>query len=302
LAAFDAGLHLLTQKPLAVSVRAAKLMVNTARRKNLSLGTFENVRQAQRTRAAHWAVRSGIVGEPQMVLLGSIGGVWSPDRIVAETPWRHDKLQAGGGGSIDIGVHQMHWLRYVVGEVHSVQALARTFEPERTWRDAGGVVTQRARVNVDDTYFAGVSFENGAVAELLWSWAGRGAPLAIPGTPALFGSRGCIQGDRLFIEGAEPDSLLERFERDLSDTDRDRYFPLGLKDPYAILQLDFLRGITSGGKDPETSGEEGLRDLAAAMAIPESSLVHRAVTLQEMLSGAVCGYQAEIDSHYGLLV
>jgi predicted dehydrogenase len=299
LAAFDAGLHVLTQKPLAISVRAAKLMVETARKKRLSLGTFENVRQARRTRAVRWALEKGLLGEPQMALLGSLGGVWSPNRIVADTLWRHDKLQAAAGGSIDIGVHQMHWLRYVIGEVRGVQALTRTFEPERVLSDEAGAVTKTVRANVDDTYFAGVVFDNGAIAQLLWSWAVRGSPLAIAGLPAVFGSKGCIQGDQLLPDGAEPESLLERFERELSDADRERYFPLGLLDPYAILQLDFLRAISSGS-DPETSGEEGLCDLACAMAIAESALAGRFVTLQEMLSGSVRSYQADIDSYYGV--
>ena len=130
-AALEAGQHLLTQKPLAISVRAARRLVDLARARHLTLGVFENVRQAPATRAVAWAVRAGLIGPVQVALMGSVGGLWSPDRIVAETPWRHQKLLGGGGGSIDIGVHQMHWLRYVVGEVAAVSATARTFEP---WR------------------------------------------------------------------------------------------------------------------------------------------------------------------------
>ena len=74
---------------------------------------------------------------------------------------------------------------------------------------------------------------------------------------------------------------------------------LVLTDPYAIQQLDWLRSIEAGC-DPETSGREGLYDLACAFAIPESSQAGRRVTLEEMLSGAVSDYQAEIDRHYGL--
>ncbi len=44
LAALDAGLHLLTQKPLAISVRAAQAMVKRARAGKLTFGVFENVR------------------------------------------------------------------------------------------------------------------------------------------------------------------------------------------------------------------------------------------------------------------
>lgn len=299
-AAFDAGLHLLTQKPLAISVRAARQMVETAAANGLTLGTFENVRQARPVRAAAWAVRHGLIGEPQMALLGSLGGFWSPDRVVAETPWRHQKLLGGGGGSIDIGVHQFHWLRYVLGEVAWVSAVARTFEPVRRLRDADGNVIETVDANVDDTYLATAGFDNDAIAQLLWSWGGHGEALSIPGAPAFYGSEGCIKGGELIDDKGHREPLLERFERDLSADEREQFFPLGLTDPYAIQQLDWLRAIEKG-TDPETSGREGLHDLACAFAMLESSALGRRVTLQEILSGEVSGYLDEIDEHYGLL-
>ena len=41
-----------------------------------------------------WVVQQGVIGEPQLWVSGGIGGDWSPDRIVARTPWRHRKLEA----------------------------------------------------------------------------------------------------------------------------------------------------------------------------------------------------------------
>ena len=48
------------------------------------------------------------------------------------------------------------------------------------------------------------------------------------------------------------------------------------------------------------SGEEGLRDLAASYTIAESSLAGHPVAFEDVLTGRVAGYQAEIDRHYGL--
>jgi predicted dehydrogenase len=300
-AALEAGQHVLTQKPLAISVRAARRLVDLARTRHLTLGVFENVRQVPATRAAAWAVRAGLIGPVQAALMGSLGGLWSPDRIVAETPWRHQRFLGGGGGSIDIGVHQMHWLRYVVGEVAAVGATARTFEPWRYRRDEHGHVVEQVRAEVDDTYLATVLFEQGAVGQLLWSWSLHGEPLGIPGTPALFGSKGSIRGDELVLDGGPRQALQQRFELALSGTEHEQFFPLRLRDPFAIQQLDWLRAIERGG-DPETSGQEGLRDLACAYAILESSVLGRQVTLDEVLDGRADAYQREIDEHYGLLV
>ncbi|MDB5057357.1 MAG: oxidoreductase domain protein, partial [Chloroflexi bacterium] len=103
-ASLEAGLHLLTEKPLALTVRAGQRMVDLAAARGLTLGVVENVRQASAVRAAAWAVRNGMIGQVQLALMGGLGGIWSPDRLVADTPWRHQRLLGGGGGSIDIGV------------------------------------------------------------------------------------------------------------------------------------------------------------------------------------------------------
>lgn len=299
-AALRAGKHLLVEKPLAVSVKAGKQMVALARQKGLTLGLFENVRQMVPVRAAAWAIDQGLIGDLQMALFGGIGGPWSPDKITAETPWRHRKLQAGGGGAIDIGVHVMHWLRYVCGEVSTVQATVRTLEPVRVLRDEAGRVVEKVDANVDDTYFATVACENGALAQLLFSWGGHGEATAIPGGPVFYGSRGCIKGGELIRDDGSRQSVAALFREKADPALLDRFFPHEFEDPFVIQQLDWLQAIAAGGQ-PETDGNEGLRDLAAAFAMLESSQKGCTVTLEAVLSGAVADYQREIDEHYGLL-
>jgi predicted dehydrogenase len=194
----------------------------------------------------------------------------------------------------------MHWMRYVVGEVAAVGAAARTFEPERALRDERGQVIERVRAEVDDTYLATLLFERGALGQLWWSWAMRGEPLDLPGAPAIMGSRGAIRAGQLIGEDGRREPLRDAFERALSDAEREQLFPLGLRDPYAIQQLDWLRAIERGA-DPETSGREGLRDLACAFAILEASALGRQVRVDEVLHGGVGGYQREIDEYYQLL-
>jgi len=103
LACLDAGKHVLVEKPLAISVRAGRRMVEQARRAGLVLATAEVARYRPETRAARWAIETGRIGRLQAVVGGGIGaGDWSPDHIVANTPWRHVKLLAGGGAAIDL--------------------------------------------------------------------------------------------------------------------------------------------------------------------------------------------------------
>lgn len=297
-ASFAAGKHVMTQKPLAISVAAAQQMIRQAREAGVTLGTFENVRNGMFTRAAGWAVRQGLIGEPQMALAGSLGGLWSPNWIVADTPWRHRKLLGGGGGTIDIGVHLFHLLRYVFGEVAWVSAVTHTFEKQRYHRDN---LASTVEADVDDTFFATAGFSNDALGQLLWSWAGQGEALQIGDAPAFYGSEGCIKGGTLIDTKGNHTKLVPHYEATMSLDERERYFPLGITDSFALQQLDWLRAAASNGES-ETSGTEGLHDLACSFGMLESSTLRRQVTVAEMLSGTADTYQAEINAHYGLSV
>lgn len=297
--ALAAGKHLLAQKPLAVSVRAGRRMVDMAAQRGLTLGVFENVRQMELVRAQHWAVAHGIIGTPQFAVMGMLGGLWSPQRIVAETPWRHQKLRAGGGGSIDIGVHQMDWMRYIMGEVRTVSAMTEIFVPTRSHINPDGSV-RHVDANVDDTYMATLRFANNAMGQLWWSWAGLADAVTINGAPAFVGNQAAIRGDELVYADGRRESLIARFQREMSAHERQQFFPHGLTDPAAISQYDWLQAITNG-TDPETSGMEGLRDLAAAFAMLESSALGQTVAVDDVLHSRIDAYQREIDAHYGLL-
>lgn len=299
-AALDAGRHVMVQKPIAISVKAARKMVELAERKGLVLGLMEGARYAESTRAQRWAFESGLLGRPQLAFMGAIGGRWSPDRITAETPWRHHKLEAGGGGSIDIGVHLFHQLRYVIGEVIDVTAVAETLEKIRYLRDRSGRVVEQTHADVDDTFVATARFEGGAMATLLWSWACHGEPTGFEGGTVFYGTGGSLRGDDFVLAGGESGKLSERFLADAGAPLLERFFPRGVRDTFALNQYDWLRQIAEPGHVCEADGRQGLLDLAASFAILESSLAKRTVGLDEIVAGRVDAYQRPINAHYGL--
>jgi len=297
LSGLAAGKHCLVQKPLAISVAAGRLMVEAAARRGLSLGVTENLRYAPAVRIARWIIERGLIGEVQMIGRWGLGTAeWSPDRVVAETSWRHTKRLAGGGASLDIGVHLLHELRYLAGPIETVSAVTRVFEPLR-YLPSGEAVA----CDVDDAFFATVAFASGAVGQLTFSWAGHGPPSGLPTGRIIYGSRGSLQGDTLFRDGQAPVSAADLFAAEADPATRDRLFPFGLQDTFALGALDFLQAIVAG-RDPEASGRAGLFDLAAAFAICESAALGRPVGVAEVLSGAVRTYQADIDQHYGVVV
>jgi predicted dehydrogenase len=125
-------------------------------------------------------------------------------------------------------------------------------------------------------------------------------PTGLPEGFALYGSRGSLNGGTLAGDGGEREELAARFAREADAATRERFFPRGITDTFALAYLDWFRAIRAGGQ-PEMSGEEGLRDLATAYAILESSALGGApVAVDAVLSGEVAAYQRPIDAHWGL--
>ena len=70
-----------------------------------------------------------------------------------------------------------------------------------------------------------------------------------------------------------------------------------------LLALEYaeLAHCVRTGARPEVDGATGRAAVALINALFESQLLGRPVTMAEVESGAVDGYQREIDLHYGLI-
>jgi predicted dehydrogenase len=297
--AFAAGKHVLSQKPLAVTMEGARRMCEQAEAAGVTFGVFENLRFDQGVRHQHWAFSDdGLAGEIQIAVMGNIGTWWAPDLIVAETPWRHELVQ-GGGMALDLGPHFFDMIRYIGGgEIVSVTAQTQVVEPTRyLLRD--GERVDPVSCDADDTFYAHFELESGAAGTMFGSWGGHGTNTVLGDGPVFYGSKGRVTGDRIQLDGQEEQSLASLYEANASAEMKERHFPLGLTNDFALSQLDWIRAI-EGGAQPECSGAEGLRDLACAYAVVESDLAGREVSVAEVESGELREYQKPIDAKFGL--
>ena len=297
--AFAAGKHVLSQKPLAVTMEGARRMCGQAEAAGVTFGVFENLRFDQGVRHQHWAFSDdGPAGELQIAVMGNIGTWWAPDLIVAETPWRHELVQ-GGGMALDLGPHFFDMIRYIGGgEIVSVTAQTQVVEPTRyLLRD--GERVDPVSCDADDTFYAHFELESGAAGTMFGSWGGHGTKTVLGDGPVFYGSKGRVTGDRIQLDGQEEQSLASLYEANASAEMKERHFPLGLTNDFALSQLDWIRAI-EGGAQPECSGAEGLRDLACAYAVVESDLAGREVSVAEVESGELREYQKPIDAKFGL--
>jgi predicted dehydrogenase len=304
-----AGKHVMFEKPMAISVRAGRRMIEEAGARGLILGVAEVVRYLEGVRAAKFVIESGMIGRVQMWIAGGMGSLdWSPDRIVAKTAWRHQKLAAGGGPSLDGAVHRFHEIRYLCGEVDEISALAPRFEPVRVTRDERGQIVESVDNEVEDAYFANFRLTTGAVGTLFGGPAGHGEPSGMERGPVIYGSQGCLKLVRQFphvvdgtaiLDDGRRESAVAWFTAQATPEVRAAWFPHGVTNGFGLEALAFFNAIECGAP-METDGNEALRDLACAYGILESAAVNRPVKIADVLSGEVRVYQRDIDEHYGL--
>lgn len=298
-AAFAAGLHLLSQKPLAVSMEGARRMCEQAEKAGVTFGVFENLRFVPGVRHQAWAFSEcGPAGKLQMAAMGNIGTWWAPNLVVAETPWRHDLAQ-GGGMALDMGPHFFDMIRHIGGsEIVAVSGQTQVVEPTRYIKREGKKVDP-VECDADDTFYAHFETDSGAAGTMFGSWGGHGTNTVLGEGPVFYGENGRVTGDTIHLDGHEPQSLAELFEEEAPDELKKQNFPFGLSNDFALSQLDWLRAIENGSQ-PECSGREGLLDLACAYAVVESAKAGRRVSIDEVANGSLREYQKPIDEKFGL--
>jgi len=291
------GKHVLVEKPLAVTVKSARMMVEAAEKAEKVLGVAEVLRYGVDTRMTKWTIDQGYIGETQMIVNAIIGCYWSPDKIVATTPWRHKKVMAGGGPVVDFGTHIFDMARYYCGEIEEVEGITKIFEEVRVTRDETGRIVDKVDNKVDDTFIAIPKFKSSAIGQFSFSWALHGEPTIIDTT--IYGSKGCIKNKMVILDDGTKNPVKDLFEKNASAEIKEKLFPLGITDWFALETFEFLKAIWEDRR-METSGEEGLRDLAVCYSVIEASRLKRAVKVDDVESGKIEEYEEEINAYYGI--
>jgi predicted dehydrogenase len=322
-ACLEAGLHVLCEKPLAVTLRGCNLLVDAAKRAGRTLSVAENYRRDPINRLVRALIDDGAIGSPRLMIETSVGG---RDRI-AITPWRH--MKESGSITLDAGVHYADILRYYLGEVRTVYGESRLHEKVRRntgspgpggfyGRWAGGFPDEIEPTG-EDALYAFVAFESGALAHWIYDQAGHGFPAR---TRHVYGSRGSLEcpGDRngLPIKLHLDDGTVIDDERILNYAPRYRLGPLAAElfggervwtysfefntTDSKILALEYfeLGECVQSGAVPEVSGEEARADVALTYAPFEAGRLGRPVSLAELIDGSADVYQREIDELLGL--
>ncbi len=254
LAAARAGKHVLCEKPLATSRADAREMLRACARAGVMLGTGFHLRHHPLHKEIRRIVAAGDLGD-----LVFAEAEWS---TVVPRPgqgysaaWRSDPELAFAGISTGTGVHALDLLRYVLDdEIATISALTNA--------ESSPISPLETRA------IASLRFTKGTLATIRCL---RGIPrpendLVVVGSTARIASRHSIDE-------------VARGTLDAEGTDAEVFgVPAGF-DMYVAQAESFMQAVQER-RQPEASGEDGLRAVEALDALLESARAGRTISLE----------------------
>ncbi len=269
LQAFNRGLHVLTEKPLAPTVAGATRIVDAAKKAGKVLGTGFNMRYYPAFAHVKDIVASGRIGEIDHVRV--YGGHDGLGHFAHD--WEYKAEFSGGGALWDVGIHMSDMTRHILGEISSVYGVATN----TVWNVPGS----------EDNAVAVFKNPEGipAIYQASWNdWKGYQSAIEV------YGSRGMVRGSyapmqNLVITMDKPGGAAKKI--------RNFYPEIMLREKLkswkttAILSFgeelaDFVR-LTRGESGLRCAdGHAGLRAIEIAAAVPESTRTGLPVMLENI--------------------
>lgn len=167
LAALNAGVNVICEKPLAVTTAEVKQMGELADKKKLKLMTAQHQRFTQSAQAVKVWIDGGHLGEAYHARVRATRRAWLPT-----APGFIDAKLSGGGPCMDIGVHALDLCMWMMGFPKPVRVsgtsktvFAKGHEMPNQWGE-----WDRERYSVEDFAAGFVHFDNGATMVLEASW------------------------------------------------------------------------------------------------------------------------------------
>ena len=161
IAALNAGKHVLTEKPDAMTVSEVEAMKEASEKNGKVLMAMRNNRF---TPAAIYARKAIANDEYGRFYAGRCG--WIRRRgVPGDGSWFADKSKSGGGPLIDLGVHMIDLAIFLMGSPKPVSVSGSTFREIAGKNEKGGLF------DVEDLAMGFIKFDNGACLHIDFSWA-----------------------------------------------------------------------------------------------------------------------------------
>lgn len=249
------GKHVLVEKPMATTLRGARLVAETARRLGLKLGVVFQERYLEAARRLKEAILSDVLGriylvEAELKWWRSESEYYRSDLIARS--WRGYWETEGGGVLMNQAIHTIDLLLWLGGEVRTVIGfITNAFHPS---------------IEVEDTATAVIKFSDGSLGTI--SATVNTQPTSRQyRSIRVFGTKGQaeIRDYSLRIWTDEGESHIDGGVLRFGELHR-------------MLLEDFAASVRDGGEFP-VSGEEGVKSIELIKAIYLSSVRGGSVNL-----------------------
>lgn len=170
IAALKAGKHVLCEKPMALNAQLAEEMERTAKETGKILMVGFVRRFGSDTRIMKDFIDNGHLGDIYYTKASYLRRCGNPGG------WFSDKSRSGGGSLIDLGVHVIDLVRYLMGRPKAVSVTGATFSNIGPRSHIKGIDRYKASdysdfSDVEDMAVAMIKFDNGAVLSVETSFS-----------------------------------------------------------------------------------------------------------------------------------
>ncbi len=253
--ALKASKHVLCEKPPALNAREAQKMADVA----LGNGKILMYALMQRFRPDVQIVKDFVEsGDLGKIYFARPGYVRRRDIPLGSGGWFLDKLRAGGGALIDIGVHALDRAWYMMGNPRPVSVSGSVYS------EFGNTLPKKVKFDVDDSAFGLIKFENGATLYVEATWA---VNYESGSFNTIAGTKGGAQLDPLVIYTERKGTLM-----DITPNVKDL-------NPFALEIEHFIDCVTKG-KEPMPSAEQGIMLMRMLDGIYRSSKMGKEVKIK----------------------
>jgi predicted dehydrogenase len=239
--AAKAGKHVLCEKPMATSVADCESMIAACKAARVKLMIAYRCHYEPTNLKAVKLIRDGALGQVQAIQSAFGFNIQAGE-------WRLDKKLAGGGPLYDVGIYSLNACRYLTGEEpQDIAAFASVIDHDGRFKE------------VEENVSWTMKFPSGIVASCATTY---GAPME--GYFRVHGSKGWLEVDQAFVyEGL-------RLRADFSGTQLDE--PNPARDPsHFQAEAEHFSHCVQNGLEPQSPGEEGLRDMRYIAQIYKSA-------------------------------
>jgi len=241
IAALEAGVHVMVEKPMAMNATEAEAMVAASQKSGALLMVAHCWRFDPEVRWLRGQVEAGRLGRIVRTKGYGVHVNWGP------AGWFTQKRFAGGGALADMGIHALDTARFLLGDPQPVSVYAR-------------IGTHYGAYDVDDTGVLIVNWDNGAVSVIESGWwqpyaDGPEAATQLYGTAGF----GRLFPTHLVLGGVAVDSGFPPV--------REPHCPQSMYDDQMACFVDCIRQ----GRVPVPGGAEGLLNMKVVDAAYQSS-------------------------------